>query len=615
MIGQSPSESGGKANGEPRNGTSSPPAITLPKGGGAIRGIGEKFAANPVTGTGSMTVPIATSPGRSGFGPQLSLSYDSGSGNGPFGLGWSLGLPQITRKTDKGLPRYDDASESDVFILSGAEDLVPVLIKVGDNWVRESDVEPGKTPRTVNDVKYRVQRYRPRIEGLFARIERWTNTTDSTDVFWRSISKDNITTWYGRTAESRIADPTDATRIFSWLICQSYDDKGNVIIYDYKLEDSAKVDVAQVHERNRKADLQSVNSRSVNRHIKHIRYGNHQPYLPVLALDAPWPVLPAADQWYFGVVFDYGENDTDAPSPLEAGVWPVRNDPFSSYRAGFEVRTYRLCQRVLMFHHIPDTPNGVQGYEGLVRSTDFNYSYETNPADTRNPIFSQIVAVSQCGYKLQAGGSYLKKSFPPLEFTYSKATINEGIRNVDPQSLENLPYGFDGSQYQWVDLDGEGLSGVLTEQAEGWFYKRNLSPINIVPDNGSQHVEASFAPVELVASKPALSLAAGHAQFLDLAGDGQPDLVALRGPTPGFYERTEDEGWEPFTPFGSLPVLDWDDPNLKFVDLTGDGHADVLIGEDDVFRWHPSLAEDAHHEELSSSAQRSASSDRIVISS
>ena len=66
------------------------PSISLPKGGGAIRGIGEKFAANPVTGTGSLSVPIFTSPGRSGFGPSLSLSYDSGFGNGPFGFGWSL---------------------------------------------------------------------------------------------------------------------------------------------------------------------------------------------------------------------------------------------------------------------------------------------------------------------------------------------------------------------------------------------------------------------------------------------------------------------------------------------------------------------------------------------
>ena len=86
-----------------------PPAISLPKGGGAIRSMGEKFAANPVTGTGSMTVPIATSPGRSGFGPELSLSYDSGAGNGPFGFGWSLALPAITRKTDKGLPQYLDS--------------------------------------------------------------------------------------------------------------------------------------------------------------------------------------------------------------------------------------------------------------------------------------------------------------------------------------------------------------------------------------------------------------------------------------------------------------------------------------------------------------------------
>lgn len=93
------------------------PSISLPKGGGAIRGKGEKFAANPVTGTGSMSVPIAASPGRSAFGPQLSLSYNSGAGNGPFGFGWSLSLPSITRKTDKGLPTCQDGLESDVFIL------------------------------------------------------------------------------------------------------------------------------------------------------------------------------------------------------------------------------------------------------------------------------------------------------------------------------------------------------------------------------------------------------------------------------------------------------------------------------------------------------------------
>ena len=99
------------------------PSLSLPKGGGAIKGIGEKFGVNPVNGTGTLSVPVFTTPGRSKFSPNLSLSYNSGAGNGPFGFGWRLSVPNITRKTDKGLPRYFDAEESDVFILSEAEDL------------------------------------------------------------------------------------------------------------------------------------------------------------------------------------------------------------------------------------------------------------------------------------------------------------------------------------------------------------------------------------------------------------------------------------------------------------------------------------------------------------
>ena len=112
------------------------PTPSLPKGGGAIRGIGEKFSTNPATGTGSLSVPIATSPGRAGFELNLELSYDSSAGNGPFGIGWRLSTPSITRKTDKGLPRYFDAEDSDTFMLSGAEDLVPVPTPRG-RWRRQ----------------------------------------------------------------------------------------------------------------------------------------------------------------------------------------------------------------------------------------------------------------------------------------------------------------------------------------------------------------------------------------------------------------------------------------------------------------------------------------------
>jgi len=155
------------------------PQISLPKGGGAIRGIGEKFSANPVTGTASLTVPLYVSPGRSGFQPNLTLSYDSGTGNGPYGIGWRLSLPTVTRKTEKGLPRYSDRDESDIFILSEAEDLVPLLVQRGGAWQRD------EVTRSVYGAQYAVHRYRPRVEGLFSRIERWVNQADETDIFWR----------------------------------------------------------------------------------------------------------------------------------------------------------------------------------------------------------------------------------------------------------------------------------------------------------------------------------------------------------------------------------------------------------------------------------------------
>ncbi|MGE0469548.1 MAG: SpvB/TcaC N-terminal domain-containing protein [Nitrospira sp.] len=253
------------------------PSISLPKGGGAIRGIGEKFAANPVTGTGSMSVPIATSPGRSGFGPQLSLSYDSGAGNGPFGLGWNLSLPSITRRTDKGLPQYRDDEESDVFILSGAEDLVPVYKKNSDgSWAHDPLGHLDDDEESRNG--YLVKRYRPRIEWLFARIERWT----------------------------RIADPANPSHVFSWLICQSYDDKGNAIVHQFVAENDGNVALTQVNERNRLG--------STNRYLKYIRYENRQPLLIDSTRPASvTPTYPCAHTGFqqrgleFEVVFDYGD--------------------------------------------------------------------------------------------------------------------------------------------------------------------------------------------------------------------------------------------------------------------------------------------------------------------
>ena len=537
-------------------GPPAPPTVSLPKGGGAIRDIGEKFSVSAATGTASLTIPVATSPGRAGFGPSLNLSYDSGSGNGPFGLGWKMTVPAITRKTDKGLPRYIDDPDADTFILAGAEDLVPIRTEGNGGW------KQAPTQRAEGVRHYLIQAYRPRVEGLFTRIERWRDL-DTDETHWRTITSGNVTTIYGASAASRVADPANPSRVFSWLISATYDDTGNAAVYDYVAEDGAGVDTTLPNEQSRTA-----RSRSANRYLKRIRYGNREPWRP--GVTTVRSVQKNRDEWLFEVVFDYGDHREQAPVPEPDRTWPVRSDPFSTYRPGFEVRTYRRCHRVLMFHHFPDEPD--VGANCLVSSTDLTY------VSTGGSGMTTVASATRTGYRRRNGG-YHSASLPPLELRYSPDVIGTEVRQLSPEALTNLPAGVDGAAYQWVDLDGEGLSGILARQGGAWYYKHNLGA-------------GRFAPAQMLATQPAAAGPGARQQLLDLAGDGHLDVAELGGPTPGAYQRTGADGWQPFRPFRSSPNISWDDPDLRMVDLDGDGLADVLITGDDAFTWYPSLGLD-----------------------
>ena len=323
--------------------------ISLPTGGGAIRGMGEKFQANPVTGTASFSVPVKVSPGRAGFTPQLVLSYDSGNSNGVFGLGWDVGIPSIARKTSKGLPKYNDQAESDTFLLSGAEDLVPFLEEVNGGYQKVQLEKEG----------HLVTRYRPRTEGLFARIERWMDRSSGIS-HWRVTTKDNTTSVYGESPLARVTDPGDEKKVFQWLLERTYDDKGNIIIYEYKAEDRANVPNA-LHEAHRRDSVMA------QRYPKRVKYGNTVPF------DPSDPNFFTTTGWHFEVVMDYGEHDHATPTPGETQSWAYRTDAFSNYNARFEIRTYRLCQRVLMFHNFPEL--GPDPY--LVCATELNFNQQT----------------------------------------------------------------------------------------------------------------------------------------------------------------------------------------------------------------------------------------------
>ncbi len=540
------------------------PAITLPKGGGALKNIDEKFQVNAVNGTAGFSLPLPFSRTRSDFIPAMSLNYNSGTGNNVFGLGWDLGFSSIQRKTDKKLPLYQDALESDVFMFTGSEDLVPALKKDGNgNWIRDEFIAlTGE----------KVKRYIPRIEGGFSRIDQITLPGSST-FFWKVTSRSNISTIYGRSVTARISDPADTSKIFKWLPELSYDDKGNCFEMLYVREDFKNVPDS-LSEGNRLNGTAAC----ANTYLKRIQYGNKNPYYP----DPKQPYNPSPPLnpfYFFECVFDFGDHDDATPTPDIQKNWSCRMEPFSSYKAGLEIRTYRLCQRILFFHYFKELNDGISAAPYLVRSLDLTYRYFNNPSATsdekRNAEADYIISARQTGYLKNMSGNYDKKSLPPVVFNYQELSWNKSVRTVSKENIVNAPVGLTGG-YQWLDLWNEGISGILTEQAEGWYYKSNLG-------------DGSFSVAEPVIPKPSFTgLSDRTLQLQDLNADGRKFIVGSQGPVKGYFEISDDDEWQPFQSFTRYPDIDFNDPDSRFIDLDGDGKPDIIISHENVFTWYAS---------------------------
>jgi len=537
------------------------PSISLPKGGGAMKGIDEKFSVNAVNGTSSFSIPLPFSAGRSGT-PALSLSYNSGRGNGIFGLGWSLNLASIKRKTDKRLPQYFDSIDSDTFLFSEAEDLVPEFKKKPDGSLQlDLNGEYVINERDSIDGLFIIRNYLPRIEGAFSRIERWTERTTGR-IKWRVLTKENVTTLFGWTNNSILSDPEEPARIYEWFPEFIFDDKGNCTHYVYKKEDEVGLDTSLLHNCNR---LKNDSITYTNLYPYKVLYGNQHAYKHF------GDDFPLESDYLFQTIFDYGTSSAD-DSFEKMNRWDFRTDAFSDYKPGFEVRTTRLCRRVLLFHVfeelalLPDKSDK----KTLVKSINFKYNTSSEQD------FTFLEAATSYGYiKKTSDGFYTHKKLPPMEFTYQKHDWNTEIKTISPEALIHAPVGLDELQYQFTDLFSEGLSGILTEQANGWYYKHNLG-------NGK------FEDAKLISPKPSFVGLIGQLQLADLDGDGSKQLVNFRSAPEGYFELDDDNKWQGFRPFKSLPNIDFSDPNTRMIDLDGDGRAELVISEDHVFTWYAS---------------------------
>lgn len=506
--------------------------IEAPKGGGAIAGLDQRIEHNPFDGSAMFDIPIPT-PSPRGVSPELSLRYGSASGNGPFGMGFDIAVPRFTRRSASfGIPRYD---ATDRFTHSAQGTLVNKLTPQG---MIEQRFEPADTPI------WRVRTFMPRVEGPFTRIEQWQRLSDGV-WHWTVQTNSNETQVYGESEQARIYDPGNPARIAEWLLEETIDARGNKTRYLYSA-----------------ADADPARELTSNRYLAEVAFGNFE--------------YEGQEQFSARVVLDYGGHEGETPPPEPSAIPEPRPDPFSSYVTGFEVRTVWRCRRILVYTTHPDL---FACAPVLTRALTLGYEQGITG-------LSMLSRVEQRGFRKAEDGSYAQEDLPPLTFGFTP--FAPAGQHYSELTLDNggvIPGAVGDGQYLPVDLDGEGLPGILYSARGQTLYW---------PPLGNGHYGAPVAPARFPSFR---DLDGQTLTLTSLAANGRQDVVSSMSGRAGFFEL-EPSGlsepvnatttWAGFRAFEAIPSAYGSDAGT-LVSLNGDGRLDFLETQAPTLRCYPSL--------------------------
>lgn len=527
---------------------------SLPSGGGALSGLRGNIAGVGPDGTAALSIPLPLSTGR-GYAPSLALGYHSRGGNGPFGIGWGMNLPTIRQRTVRGAPSYDGTDE---YIGPDGEVLVPVLAVDGQPETRTATALLGVDLAE----RFTVNTYRSRTEITFSRTERWVPEGDLGTDFWVIYEPDGQVHLLGRNLQARIVNPADASRTAAWLTESSVSPVGEQIYWQYRAEDETGCD---------DTEKSAHPGATAQRYPASVWYGNKKAGRTLPGLTGE----PEDTDWLFILVMDYGERDAtpaEAPQWLApgSGNWLCRQDCFSGYEYGFEVRTRRLCRQVLMFHRITALAGEEKENDAPQLASCLRLEYNETPSVTT------LKSVQQLAY--EPDGRVC--SLPPLTFDWQDFTPSDSGA-VDWALRDDLVKMNLLQPYHLVDLNGEGIAGILYQDGGAWWYR---APVRLAGDDPDA---VTWGKAMLQDSIPTLR---EGGILTDLNGDGYLEWMATAPGTTGCYERSPEREWRHFTPLSALPA-ELAHPRALLADITGAGLADlVLIGPKSV-RFYAGLGD------------------------
>ena len=523
-------------------------------GGASLAGMAEQIKSNEFTGSMGFSYPLTLTESRSNT-PSLTLQYQSGVGHSTYGMGFDIALAQISRRTaGTGTPKYDN---SDTFSFNGKY-LVPEL---------DSKQNPISRTETINSTTYTTQTFIPREQERPVIIDLFTNQSDDSDSFWRVRQSDNTVMIFGRNATARIANPADERQVFAWLLEEVVDSKGNHQRWYYKAENTEGVNLES-------DSVERQRDHQTNRYLKRIAYGNsNQPAVAPYTLMSKEPSV----NWLFEVVLDYGEHNvaTTNINPYDDSKkrWLLRKDSFSNYRMGFEVRTHRLCQNILLFHRFDELSTG---YPVLVKRWQLAYD--------SSQVLSLLRSITAIGSIFQPDTPeqpYREQPLPPVDLHYQQFKHQQGqFTELKPAKDSGRLPGLNYGQYQLVDLFQQGIACAVYQDKQ-WLYYRE--PTQIEKDKQGQY-QLSYGELNRIKQLPAAG--AKGLQLTNVTAEGEIELVNPEPGRAGFYQASGEGEWQQFVPFEAFPS-EAGHRGIEFADLTGDGRGDiVLIGPHSV-RFYP----------------------------
>ncbi|RPJ82659.1 MAG: sugar-binding protein, partial [Acidobacteria bacterium] len=232
----------------------------------------------------------------------------------------------------------------------------------------------------------------------------------------------------------------------------------------------------------------------------------------------------------------------------------------------------------LMFHHFKEFSDaGAPSSTALVKATELQHHQDAQTG------MNFLDSIQIRGYRWDSTlGRYISAAMPPVTFAYTEfRPQRQRYRSIAVQGNQLPSRSLNDPEYALVDLFGRGMPDILHGSSTGFRYWRNRG-------------DGDFDPPQMMAQVPAgVSLGQPGVAFADLKGDARADLLDLSGPLKGFYETAPGATWQRFRTITS-PNVSISDPNVRLLDLTGDGLTDILVTEPTHLVWYRCLGEEGY---------------------